>query len=130
MTQAYLIEYRDRRRDLGWLTDQLEALKNTSVSAPRLTGTPTAHSGGSPVEQIILRAEALAEKYKAELAALLAMREEIEAAIEDLDPAEKSVIRLRYLDGESWAFVERSIGYEWAQTHRIHARALEKIRNK
>ncbi len=38
-------------------------------------------------------------------------------------------MRLRYIDGADWNDVAATIHYEWTQTHRIHARALSKIKN-
>ena len=46
-----------------------------------------------------------------------------------LDPTERTLMRLRYIDGAEWIDVAEGIHYEWTQTHRIHARALNKIKD-
>lgn len=54
----------------------------------------------------------------------------IEQAIETLDSTERTLMRLRYIDGLSWQAIALRISYSWQQTHRIHARALIKIKGK
>jgi hypothetical protein len=51
------------------------------------------------------------------------------ADLEGLTPVERELMRLRYIDGAEWLDVAETIHYEWSQTHRIHARALAKIKN-
>ena len=51
---------------------------------------------------------------------------EIFADIERLeDETEKTVLTYRYLRRYSWEKICVEIGYQWAQVHRIHARALK-----
>ncbi len=71
----------------------------------------------------------LQEAYRKKLGALVEGQLNIEKAIELLDPTERELIRLRYVDGAEWAEISEILHYEWAQTHRIHARALKKIIN-
>ena len=54
----------------------------------------------------------------------------IEQAIETLDSTERTLMRLRYIDGLSWQAIALRISYSWQQTHRIHTRALIKIKDK
>ena len=53
----------------------------------------------------------------------------IEQAIESLTSTEREFLRLRYIDGADRTEVAATIHYEWTQTHRIHARALAKIKD-
>jgi DNA-directed RNA polymerase specialized sigma24 family protein len=71
----------------------------------------------------------LRDLYREKLAVLIDGQIRIEKAIEDLNPTERELIRLRYIDGADWNDVAETIHYEWAQTHRVHARALAKIKN-
>lgn len=71
----------------------------------------------------------LRECYTKKLEELVAAQLEIERVIETLDPTERELVRLRYIDGLDWHLVARRINYSWQQTHRIHARVLEKIKN-
>lgn len=71
----------------------------------------------------------LRDLYCAKLETLVYSQLKIEKAIEDLNPIERELMRLRYIDGADWTEVAATIHYEWTQTHRIHARALNKIKN-
>lgn len=73
--------------------------------------------------------EPLRELYQRKLAELVEAQLRIENAIDRLGPTERELIRFRYIDGLEWHQVCRRLHYEWTQTHRIHARALEKIKN-
>lgn len=70
----------------------------------------------------------LRECYTKKLEELVAAQLEIERVIETLDPTERELVRLRYIDGLDWHLVARRINYSWQQTHRIHAKVLEKIK--
>jgi DNA-directed RNA polymerase specialized sigma24 family protein len=69
----------------------------------------------------------LRDLYREKLADLIDGQLRIEKIIENLDPIERELIRLRYLDGAEWLAVSAEIHYEWTQTHRIHARVLRKL---
>lgn len=71
----------------------------------------------------------LQDLYRKKLKVLIDNQLRIEKAIEDLNPTERELMRLRYIDGADWTEVAATIHYEWTQTHRIHARALAKIKN-
>lgn len=71
----------------------------------------------------------LRDIYQEKLANLIESQLEIEKAIESLNSTERELMRLRYIDGADWTEVAATIHYEWTQTHRIHARALAKIKN-
>lgn len=71
----------------------------------------------------------LRELYQKKLQELVDMQIKIECLIEALNPTERELMRLRYIDGKDWIEVAATIHYEWTQTHRIHSRALAKIKN-
>lgn len=71
----------------------------------------------------------LRDIYQEKLANLIESQLKIEKAIESLNSTERELMRLRYIDGADWTEVAATIHYEWTQTHRIHARALAKIKN-
>ena len=69
----------------------------------------------------------LVQYYRELLKELVDGQLRIEKAIESLNPIEREVIRLRYIDGVDWTEIAITIHYEWAQTHRVHASALRKL---
>lgn len=73
--------------------------------------------------------EPLRALYLKKLAELVDAQVRIENAISKLSTVERSLIRYRYIDGLEWHQVCGRLHYEWTHTHRIHARALDRLRN-
>ena len=71
----------------------------------------------------------LRDKYREKLQILIDGQLRIEEAIESLDPTERELMRARYIDGKEWLDVAATIHYELSNTHRLHAIALNKIKN-
>ena len=105
MTKEQLREYRQIKKELAAL----------EVLARKIE-----HYG---TEELRADYDQKREKLAAELLS-------IEQAIETLDSTERTLMRLRYIDGLSWQAIALRISYSWQQTHRIHARALIKIKDK
>lgn len=80
-----------------------------------------------PADQSI--SQPLRDLYAEKLHELISSQLRIENAIESLNPTERELMRMRYIDGAEWLDICETIHYEWTQTHRIHARALNKIKN-
>jgi DNA-directed RNA polymerase specialized sigma subunit len=72
----------------------------------------------------------LIEQYTQKQEELAAMQLRIEEAIESLDPVERTIIRMRYIKGDSWTKIGFAIHYSRSSTFEIHKRALEKLRDK
>lgn len=70
------------------------------------------------------------ELYREKLEELVALQTSIEEAIDSLGPVERELFRYRYIDCLEWHQVAAKIHYGWAQTHRIHAEALIKLKDK
>lgn len=68
------------------------------------------------------RYEALCHKANEELAA-------IENAIKGLPPTKRDLMRLRYIEGMPWPLISRRLNYSWQHLHRMHASALQEIRD-
>ena len=131
MTKEQLRAYRDIKLEYDRLVvmRQEQELIIFSPPAPQLTGMPHAGaSNGSPVERAAEKHAELLKTYRQKEAELLEALQVIEQAIESLPPIERTVIRLYYARGLTWEQVCVEIGYSWSQTHRIHAAALERLR--
>lgn len=70
----------------------------------------------------------LMDLYTAKLEELVGLILAIEDAIETLDPTERELVRLRYIDGLPWFRVMAAINYSEPQTHRIHSEVLQKLK--
>lgn len=77
-----------------------------------------------------LKLPELTEVYDEKIAKLKASLKRIEDALDGLEPVERQLMRARYIEGLEWHQVAVRISYSWQQTHRIHARALIKIKDK
>jgi RNA polymerase sigma factor (sigma-70 family) len=73
--------------------------------------------------------DALRDLYSAKREKLTAELRRVEQAIETLDPTERRLIRLRYIDALSWLAVSRRLNYSKPQAQRIHKAALIKLRD-
>ena len=109
MTKEQLRNYQPMKREQRQIEQRLRNLERRPES-----------------DQEILRP--LRECYTKKLEELVAAQLEIEEAIKTLDPTERDLVRLRYIDGLSWYKIMRTINYSEQQTHRIHARALIKLK--
>lgn len=58
------------------------------------------------------------------------LEKEIEDAIDSLDEREKYLIRLKYIRCMTWPEVCVEMNYTWQHIHRIHAMALEQIKDE
>lgn len=67
------------------------------------------------------------DEKREELAAKL---KRIEDAIESLEPIERRVLRLRYIEGLEWYQVSARVHYSLSDVHRKHSHALEKLKDK
>lgn len=118
---------RDRlAKMLGELTEIIYGPKGQ-----RLDGMPRGGSEpGRPTEEAALKRAELHERYNQKVAEISAALVEIEKAIEVLEPRERTLIRLHYIQGLTWEEVCVAMTYSWRQVHRIHGAALKKLQNK
>lgn len=105
--------------------EQLRQYRSIKIETSQLKRRIEELEGVEPSEIL----KPLQELYRQKLEELVEGQIKIEQAIEDLNPTERELMRLRYIDGSEWVDVCEAIHYEWTQTHRIHARALAKIKN-
>lgn len=131
MNKERLKAYKAMNRELQDLRRRIVNLDETlqSPRSQRLDGMPRGGSGENYVREERLDDKAeLLELYKAKEAELAAELLAIEQAIDSLEPRERLLIRLHYIDGQTWEQVCISMTYSWAQVHRIHGAALERLR--
>lgn len=128
MTKAQLRAYRDlaRERDSLWVTINAMEYGLTGV---RMDGMPRSGKVSDPTgAQAVQHADVLA-LYLQKVAELDKMLIEIEQAIECLEPRERTLVRLYYMEGLTWEEVCVEMSYSWRQIHRIHARVLGQLKD-
>ena len=129
MTKQELKRYGEIDKELNGIVDQIESLTER-LNSPRVQVLSDMPKGTVHSEMADLIAELidLKEQYIRQYKTLLAEQKRIENAIESLDsPTQKALMRYKYIDGLTWEEVAVNIHYEWAQMHRLHAKALIKL---
>jgi RNA polymerase sigma factor (sigma-70 family) len=134
MTKERLRAYRaikQEREQLGQMIEEIEA----SLYGPKIAkldaipgGSPA--PGSSPLDAKVDKKNDLLALYAEKCRVMDAELLEIEHAIEVLDPRARTLIRLHYIQGLTWENVCVEMGYSWRQVHRIHAKALEDLKNQ
>lgn len=124
-----LNSYREIDAERRQLLDELERLEAlmTSPSSPNMDGMPRTPGVSNPVERMAVAHITMQTRYKAKIDEMMVERAAIEDMLEALEPTERRLARYRYIDGLSWEAVCEMMCYSWRQTHRIHARMLERL---
>lgn len=131
MTKQELQSYRKIQNEIWSIEYSIEELQAAleNVASKPLSFTPHAHGVLDDRQaKLVEKKIALEERLIQKRDELIRKHEEIEQAIDSLeDIRERTVLRLRYIKGLRWEDICYSTGYEWAQTHRIHKRALNRV---
>lgn len=134
MTKERLRSYRHIRLEREKLKKSIKDLEAV------IYGPQIANYGGQPrgsalpsslVEMTMDRHIKLLKVYKRKEESLADAMLEIERIIDacdTLEPRERTLIRLYYADGLTWEQVCVEMSYGWAQVHRIHSDALNKLK--
>lgn len=130
MTKEQLKNYVILKEEREQLRRQLDELEATLYypKIQRLSDMPSTPSKENTLELMVARHLELQDKYEAKLAEMTAEMLKIEDTIEKLDPTARMLFRYRYLDGLKWEEVCVRMNYSWMQTHRIHANALNQLK--
>ncbi len=113
----------------------LERVKNWqaikySLRSPSADGMPQGNntSTGGIQERWSVRMDEVARLYMEKAATLADAIMEIEKVLDVLEPRERTLIRLYYIEGLTWEDVCIEMSYSWRQIHYMHKDALEKLR--
>ena len=118
---------KEEREQLRRQLDELEAtLYYPKIQ--RLNDMPSSPSKENTLELMVARHIELQERYEAKITEMTKEMLLIEEAIDALEPTARMLLRYRYLDGLKWEEVCVRMNYSWMQTHRIHANALNQLR--
>lgn len=134
MEKADLKNYRTLVREVLQLREQLIALESTMYSPkiPHLTQTPVSPGHRCDMADLVARHVELEQQYRESLAAREAQQLAIERALDSLeDPAERLVMRYRYIDGRAWGFIIAelaALGFSEREVYRRHGFALLKLK--
>lgn len=134
MQKSDLKNYRALVREVAQLCEQLIALETSMYSPkiPHLSETPISSGPRCDMADLVARHVELEELYRERMAEKMTQQFAIEHAIDSLDdPAERMVMRYRYIEGRGWNFIIAelaTLGYSERQVYRLHGFALLKLK--
>lgn len=129
MTKARLRAYRDIKLERDRLEAMVAALEY-GPSGLRMDGMPRSGKISDPTGQQAIDHTQVRDLYLQKVAELTKAITEIEQTIECLEPRERTLIRLYYVEGLTWEEVCVEMSYSWRQIHRIHAQALAQLKDE
>lgn len=133
MTKERLKAYKDIKKERDDLKQRVQKLNAQlyKMRAQRLDGMPRGGSGENYVTEELIDTKAkLLEMLTEKLVELDTECIAVESAIKKLKPRERLLVRLHYFDGRTWEQVCVDMTYSWSQVHRIHAKALKKLKEE
>ena len=129
MTKRELKEYRELVIEKNQLAEKLKELREEAldIGSPNNDGMPPSGHISSITEKYAVELAAVSTALLMKKHEILCAMSKIETAIEKLKPLERALMREYYINGLTWEEVCVKLSYGWAQTHRIHARALKNM---
>ena len=128
MTKATLRAYRDIKRERDRLEKMVAAL-DYGLTGINMDGLPRSGKVSDPTGNQAVEHTQVRDLYLQKVAELNKALIEVEQAIECLDPRERTLIRLYYIEGLTWEEVCVAMSYSWRQIHYIHKKTLEKLKD-
>lgn len=127
MTKAQLRAYRDIKLERDRLEAMVAALEY-GLTGINMNGMPRSGKISDPTGQQAIDHTQVRDMYQQKAAELTKAIIEVENAIECLEPRERTLIRLYYIEGLTWEEVCVAMSYCWRQIHNIHKKALGQLK--
>lgn len=140
-----LKEFLKLKREIENQSERLDQLNNSMYSAKTIAYGEQTHGGGSPTDVRILnfieKKEMLENRIQTLCAEMYKQEEEIENRFIVLEPDERAVMQMRYLDNMEWGDIagvlyrrqsDYSGNFEYYvnKTYRLHGSALAKMKKE
>ncbi len=121
------VPLREEAEELKILAENMEEDSKT-LKAVVMDGMPKGNSVNDGIGNLVAQVDKVKRMYLKKYDEALCELYKIERAIEKLGETERRLMRKRYIENKQWEDICVELGYEWAQTHRIHAKALREIK--
>lgn len=127
--KRYLMSYRWAKKREERILEEIQALRMDKMFPSIVNDGMPKGSEQRDLSDYAAKLDELIQELKEERLEKVKRLSDIEKSIRQLKNEDAQIImRLRYIDGLKWEEVCVAINYEWAQMHRIHARALREIK--
>lgn len=127
-----LEEYRQLKKEVRWIAEDLRALE-TSIYSPRgqrYSKTPRGPGGheGHTMEAAVIKHDRLIAHYNRKIAEINELLLKVEQAIEMLpDSNQRSALRLYYIQGLEWRKVAEKMCYDERTVYRFRDAGLKAL---
>ena len=129
--KAFLRQYRAALLYAERCARDLDALRDVGIRSPRLDGMPRSTGAAGGLEGQVALIDAAERRLNRERDRALSLLDQIEDMIEGLeDYRQKTLIRLRYIDGRSWEQIAIEMHWSERTVYNIHGKALEALRRR
>ena len=130
MDKAELKRYRTLAREAQDLERRVIKLRAQASSCTRPDGYARRRkSTKDRTAELVARIVDMDARLQDKRIALLEQMAAIERAIESLEPIERLLIRLRYIDGLRWEEIAVDLNYSIQHVWRLHGEVLKKMRD-
>lgn len=127
--KRYLMSYKWAKKREERILEEIQALRMDKMFPSIVNDGMPKGSEQRDLSDYAAKLDELIQELKEERLEKVKRLSDIEKSIRQLKNEDAQIImRLRYIDGLKWEEVCVAINYEWAQMHRIHARALREIK--
>lgn len=123
------MSYRWAKKQEERILEEIQALRMDKMFPSAVNDGMPKGSEQRDLSDYAVKLDELIQELKEERLEKVKRLSDIEKSIRDLKSEDaQTIMQLRYIDGLKWEEVCVAINYEWAQMHRIHARALREIK--
>lgn len=129
--KTWLRSYRYLKSEVERLEEELAEWRSKAEKMTReLSGMPSGSGGGDKVPACVEKIWELERKLEEQLKEVIGRRNEIEKAISSV-PNEtfQLLLRLKYIDGDTWEKISVKMNYNYRWILYLHGRALQAISN-
>jgi len=109
------------------LSEEIERLRSKAESRTWPDGMPHSNYSEDRLSSVVAQIVDLSKLLEGKQESLIFRRKQIEAAIDQLDPGQQTLIRLKYIYGLNWEQVAKELNYSVRQTTRMHGAILGKM---
>lgn len=129
VTKDELRQYRSIRQEVIELKKEIDELELMAVAPKTQKYDSGVGAGGfgDVVSSVVCRLHGMKQMYLAKIACLLAIKEHIENAVQELPIDDRRLIRLHYFQGRTWEEIAVAFGMSWRAIHYRHRLILAKL---